>query len=124
MSFSFEWQIPDRAVLLTIRDILTLHDAQQINDELTVMLEQAPGRVILIIDADQMVSNLPFDRVRQIFTFMTNRKLYGIFAVASSKLNRLLLTVIFVMTTANFRLFDTKAQALSFTEMQLERHSL
>jgi len=71
-----------------------------------------------------MMATLPFDQIRRIFTFMMHPALRGIFVVAPSKLSRLLLTVIFVATTAHFRLFETMPQALQFLDVQLARYDV
>jgi len=122
MSFSFEWHVQDRALLLKLHGLLTVEEAHKINEEMLLLLEETTHWIFLIIDAEEMVSSLPFERIRQIFTFMTHKNLNGVFVVTTSKLSRLLLTVIFVASTANFRLFDKREQALNFTGMQLNRH--
>lgn len=121
MPYSVEWHIPDRVLLLSLTGIVTVDDAIQSNREIEQALQETTNDIFLLIDAQGMRASVPFERIRQEQTFVTNPRLQAIYVVATSKLTRLLLTVVFFATTATFRLFDNIEQAERFLQRHLDR---
>ncbi len=121
MSYRVEWYIPERVLLLTLYGIITVNDAEQFNEEIEQTLSQTEDCIFVLVDGEGMRASVPFERIRQTQTFIVHPRLQVIYVISSSKLTRLLLTVIFFATTANFRLFNTMDEAQPFLQRYLDR---
>ncbi|MCA9913948.1 MAG: hypothetical protein KC496_11390, partial [Anaerolineae bacterium] len=94
MSYNVEWYIPERVVLLTLSGIVTVEDAVQSNKEMEEALHESTHAIFVLVDAEEMKASVPFERIRQVQTFLMHPNLRAIYVITSSKLTRLLLTVV------------------------------
>lgn len=114
MTYELSWQVYGEVLLLSISGNYTLEDAKEADILINQKLNDSQGNLSLFIDAMNMDRPLNFQQIRESQTYMDHQRLARIFVVASDKLIKLSMMVIFHLARAQFRVFDDVSKAQSF----------
>ena len=114
MAYQIEWQIPQRVILVTYTDQITVEDLAGVNQELAVFHEEgiAPIHVISYLQTNKFPTNVK--TIKEVMNILSFEK-WGWYIVAGfeNSLGRFLMTMI-------SNAFSVKAKATNNLEESLE----
>lgn len=105
MTYTLNWHIPNKVLLLTLSGDYTVADAQEVDQAILTELRRHTA-LTLLIDAQDMERPYNFRHIRNSQTYMKNAELHHICAVTDDRLIQLSLMVIFDLGRATFHVFD------------------
>ncbi|MGJ3241233.1 MAG: hypothetical protein ACFE0Q_21175 [Anaerolineae bacterium] len=117
--YRLDWYVEDKILQITFYGHFSSEDAVDINQQVTHWLDQHDDNLILLIDSLALNTVTDFQNVRNKLTFVDNRRIRGIFILTRSKLIRLSLLVIFSLSPAMIKFFDSQTEAEQFASNQL-----
>jgi len=112
MSYEIDWYLPEQILHLVITDYFSADDAVEVNQVVKGALNSHPDGLSLFIDATQMERPRNFDRIRGIFTFMTDRNLNYIYIATEDRLVKLSMMVIFSLSRAQVVMSDSREMTI------------
>jgi hypothetical protein len=102
------WDVSERAVCLKLSGVYRPENAAAISRVMSQwMHENAQSSLLLLIDATEMTSVYQFDQIRVVQGFIYEPNLKYVFVATDNKLLRLAFMVMFKLSTAHLRLFDS-----------------
>lgn len=111
MAYKLTWQIPRKALLLTLSGEYTLANAKEVNQQITDLLDENNSAAILLIDATAMKPSYGFDQIRASQKYMDHPKMKTILVASKEKLVTLSMMIIFNAGRASFQHFDNLEKA-------------
>lgn len=121
MAYELTWHITDRVLLLSITGDYTLDDAKKVNTLIKDHLDEKHHNLFLLIDATHMHRPMNFQSIRETQSYMDHDNLKYIYVVASDKLIKLTMMVIFHLSRARVRVLDDFDRADTILRRQLSR---
>jgi hypothetical protein len=116
--YKLDWYIPSKTLLLSLSGNYTLEDAQEVNQLISLRLDQSQSPVSILIDAAHMNRPLNFSNIRSTQTYMHHKQLGRIYVATEDRLVRLALIVIFNWSRAPLHVCEDLSEASSL----LKRH--
>jgi hypothetical protein len=120
MAYKLTWQIPRKALRLSVSGEYSVANAREVNQLIIDMLDQNPSSAILLIDATAMKPSYGFDQIRASQTYMDHPKMKLILVASKEKLVTLSLMIIFNPGRARFQHFDDVEKANRTLQGQLQ----
>ncbi len=119
MAYELTWHIPDRVLLLSITGDYRLDDAKKVNALIKDHLDEKKHNLFLLIDATNMHRPMDFQAIRETQSYMDHENLKYIYVVASGKLIKLTMMVVFHFSRAQLRVLDDFDRADTILRRQL-----
>ena len=95
MAYDIAWHTTNRVLMLSVEGDYSTEDAEIVDERIKAELDRSRGNLVLVIDAQAMNCPLDFQSIRSKQSFMDHPNLRQISVVASSKLVKLAMMVIF-----------------------------
>lgn len=112
MAHKLFWRSSDRVLILTLSGEISLADFSQVSEDIEVMLKSVSDPLVLMIDATQVrLSKNGLSEIRKSATYADNKLIEHLFIVASDKIIRLTLLLVFNLSRPVLRFFDRMEQA-------------
>jgi hypothetical protein len=119
MGYKLSWHIPQRVMYLKLHTETTLQEFEEINKAILGNLEQLKERQCLIIDVTEFKPDaLVWDRIRASQLYVTHENLDYALIVGprTNRLLRLMMMVLFNVSRAGLKFFETLEEANTFLE--------
>jgi hypothetical protein len=115
------WSEMDRVIHLKLSGNYRPEDAAEISIKISQMIREGrqPKSVVLVIDAMNMNVLTQFEQIRAVQGFIFEPNLGYIFVATDNKLLRLAFMVMFKLSTAYVRLFDSVPELNSYIEQSI-----
>ena len=111
MAYKLTWQIPRKALRLSLSGEYTIANAKEVNQQISEMLDENNSAAALLIDATAMKPSYGFDQIRASQKYMDHPKMKLILVASKEKLVTLSLMIIFNSGRASFQHFDDVEKA-------------
>jgi anti-anti-sigma regulatory factor len=112
MAHKLFWRSSDRVLILTLSGEISLEDFSQVSEDIEVMLKSVSDPLVLMIDATQVrLSKNGLSQIRKSQSYADNKLIEHLFIVASDKIIRLTLLLVFNLSRPVLRFFDRMEQA-------------
>ena len=122
MSHKLVWRPTDRVLTLTLTGEISLMDFVTVSDDIDVMLGSVTEPLVLIVDAENVrLSRSGLSQARTTPTYMESRLVEHLLIVASDKIIRLTLLVVFNLNRPVLRFFDHMDQAEYYLRTAVRR---
>ncbi|MBC8099598.1 MAG: hypothetical protein H7Y11_09150 [Armatimonadetes bacterium] len=119
MAYEVSWHIPDKILLLRLSGDYTLDEGREVDTLLLKALNDSPTNMGVLIDARAMNRPYNFQAIRDTQTYMNHRHASYIFVVASDRIIKLAMLVIFNLSHAYLITFDDFEAAQTRIQRQL-----
>lgn len=123
MTYDLSWQIQDKVIYLRITEKTTFPDYPEINQQILDMLNRVRQAVYLILDLSAIKpTTLPWDQLRLTQRYTEHMWLKHVLIIGNpeDRLLRLMMLVLFNMSTAQLNFYKSLSEARDF----LKLHSL
>ncbi len=121
MGYTLSWYVPGSVLCVVLEGRLTRDELVAINAEVMAILDEADGRICVLLDMTQFTCSYhTSNEMRLTQSFARHRNISWIVAVTDSKLNRLIALLAFGSSKAKIIPLDSFKLAADF----LERYGL
>ena len=119
MAYELTWHTQGSVLLLSLSGDYNLDAAKEVNRKITEELERSKQGLYLIIDATHMARPHDFQAIRDTQKYMDHQNLKHIYAVATDKLTKLTMMVIFHFSRARFHMTESQDKASTMIRRQI-----
>jgi hypothetical protein len=119
MGYQLSWHMPQRVMYLKLYTETTLQEFEEINKVIVGNLNDLKERLCLIIDVTEFKPDaLVWDRIRASQLYVTHENLDYALIVGprTNRLLRLMMLVLFNVSRAGLKFFETSEEANTFLE--------
>lgn|GEM_PF-5826367 len=118
-NYSLDWYIENQVLEITFRGHFSSYDATCVNDYIAKWIANHKGNLVLLINTLELATVVDFQDIRTRLAFVDSRRIRGIFVFTQSKLIRLSMLVIFSLSPATIKFFDSQQEAQQFVDSKL-----